>query len=488
MRIIKLNSFYDFYLYPKLQIGKIGWKMLYQTTFRNRKIGYKNREFIKFISLIIVLMLCTILFLIVGYILIGYYNDDLKFISGIVLFAISVILLMLKSCLIIGGQQYRSDNRATEIKSLTTSTKELSEQASESVRFLRKEYETEKLLRMFSLVFWEKRMEIGHLGDLGTKKSIKALQNISQKASLRNYQKLAKKIIKLIAEEHDFYEPQMFLRNIFDENSIDIPKDELAQLKETSFSLLEKTLKSDPIKQIINKTKGLFFSGLLLNLTGMVLLIIGYATTLNNSSIIITIGFCGFGFGFFGIIVSIFLGRTIYPSLHKIKKYQKQKNTKALMKYLENPIDDIIGYLLAMAVLADLGVEDAIEPLTEILQSNKTSKKLKTYVRDALCVMATKLGYKDQFHLLQKTGYAEEALEIATPTEIYYIEELQSKPTGMISGLELDFEKNDILACPFCRRLAKKELFLEWLKEKPLCPVCHRKLWPDQCLIVKLEI
>ncbi|MBD3191625.1 MAG: hypothetical protein GF308_13340 [Candidatus Heimdallarchaeota archaeon] len=52
---------------------------------------------------------------------------------------------------------------------------------------------------------------------------------------------------------------------------------------------------------------------------------------------------------------------------------------------------------------------------------------------------------------------------------------------GMVSGLLIDFEKDNVVACPYCGNIAKREMLAEWLKVKGLCPVCKNKLSIDEC-------
>lgn len=46
----------------------------------------------------------------------------------------------------------------------------------------------------------------------------------------------------------------------------------------------------------------------------------------------------------------------------------------------------------------------------------------------------------------------------------------------MVSHLQFHLEMEEIVACPFCGGLAKKELLEEWLEKKRTCPICRRKM------------
>ncbi|MBD3191396.1 MAG: hypothetical protein GF308_12170 [Candidatus Heimdallarchaeota archaeon] len=51
----------------------------------------------------------------------------------------------------------------------------------------------------------------------------------------------------------------------------------------------------------------------------------------------------------------------------------------------------------------------------------------------------------------------------------------------MVSSLVIDFEEDEIVACPYCGNFAKKNLLAEWLKMKGICPICRKKLPLDLC-------
>lgn len=51
----------------------------------------------------------------------------------------------------------------------------------------------------------------------------------------------------------------------------------------------------------------------------------------------------------------------------------------------------------------------------------------------------------------------------------------------MVSGLEIDFDIDRVVACPYCGSVAKYEMLAEWLKVKGICPVCRNELSIDEC-------
>ncbi|NPD90536.1 MAG: hypothetical protein HGN29_17620 [Asgard group archaeon] len=63
--------------------------------------------------------------------------------------------------------------------------------------------------------------------------------------------------------------------------------------------------------------------------------------------------------------------------------------------------------------------------------------------------------------------------------EIIFVSNKQ--PRCMVSGLNVDFEEGDVVACPYCSNVAKKPMLVEWLKVKGICPMCRRNIVLEQC-------
>jgi hypothetical protein len=55
------------------------------------------------------------------------------------------------------------------------------------------------------------------------------------------------------------------------------------------------------------------------------------------------------------------------------------------------------------------------------------------------------------------------------------------KPRCMVSGLDVNFEEDEVVACPFCSNVAKKPMLVEWLKVKGICPMCRKNIIIEQC-------
>ncbi|MBK5112546.1 MAG: hypothetical protein KGD59_01680 [Candidatus Heimdallarchaeota archaeon] len=55
------------------------------------------------------------------------------------------------------------------------------------------------------------------------------------------------------------------------------------------------------------------------------------------------------------------------------------------------------------------------------------------------------------------------------------------KPRCMVSGLDIDFDEDEVVACPNCSNVAKKPMLVEWLKVKGICPMCRKNIIIEQC-------
>lgn len=58
----------------------------------------------------------------------------------------------------------------------------------------------------------------------------------------------------------------------------------------------------------------------------------------------------------------------------------------------------------------------------------------------------------------------------------------------MVSGLEIKYEREEVVACPHCKNVSKKPMLTEWLKVKGSCPICRTEIIIDDCLPVRYSI
>ncbi|NHJ48730.1 MAG: hypothetical protein FK733_13175 [Asgard group archaeon] len=162
----------------------------------------------------------------------------------------------------------------------------------------------------------------------------------------------------------------------------------------------------------------------------------------------------------------LFLGiNPIY--YNKIKRFEKEKNEDELL---------LLSKKRGAKGLA------AICSLYRI-KSNKFESEFKDMISDPYrYVYADEKMLKiiSQLLLLEESeDEGEEDKQILLDTlitqTVYFIESTKELGKGMISKTQLSFN-DDIVICPNCRNMAKKELLEEWLERKNSCPVCRKKM------------
>ena len=82
----------------------------------------------------------------------------------------------------------------------------------------------------------------------------------------------------------------------------------------------------------------------------------------------------------------------------------------------------------------------------------------------------------------QNNSKLEPAIKI---TKTYFIKDKSDLGKGMITKTQLTMDY-DIVICPYCGNMAKKELLADWLKSKKTCPICSFELSIDDCPIVDI--
>jgi hypothetical protein len=103
-------------------------------------------------------------------------------------------------------------------------------------------------------------------------------------------------------------------------------------------------------------------------------------------------------------------------------------------------------------------------------------------------VLAIKLDYSTPEQLLSKLddmdGIPDDRIPI---TKVYFVKKIPKGTNCMVSGLPLDIDQDDIIACPYCGNMAKREHLRDWLTTNNSCPVCRRVIKIVDCPIVKVN-
>ncbi|NHJ47315.1 MAG: hypothetical protein FK733_05950 [Asgard group archaeon] len=177
-------------------------------------------------------------------------------------------------------------------------------------------------------------------------------------------------------------------------------------------------------------------------------------------------------------------------SYEYIKMLQERERVDKLIELAKIRVGDY-NARFAIFALVDMKVKDAAFILNDLQEEavyifTNFSKKL----QKALDVLAAKLDYnsaEEMLRLLEKPTQRYGIVPSIPITSVYYLDDEPIKAKCMISDLLLDFNDDNVVACPSCGNLAKRELLIEWLEENGSCKICERKISMRECPIVKVR-
>jgi len=204
--------------------------------------------------------------------------------------------------------------------------------------------------------------------------------------------------------------------------------------------------------------------------------------------------------------VNIRPSRTAYL---EVKALRNAENAKELIKNLIDPPSSPYGMMkitLSVAALQDLRSLEAGRTI------HKYRNELKTFITigsgeslqqiniqfiltEAMRNIAEANNYtfeqlENYFNKMPDAALPEQGLTVRIPiTKVYFIDEPPLKAKNMVSGLQLDFSLEEIVACPYCGNMAAKEDLEKWLVQnsESSCPVCKASLTIEDCPLVRIK-
>ncbi|MHA1772829.1 MAG: hypothetical protein ACTSXO_01720 [Candidatus Heimdallarchaeota archaeon] len=232
---------------------------------------------------------------------------------------------------------------------------------------------------------------------------------------------------------------------------------------------------------------------------GMPLFVIGLIILIKKS----IFGVIPLTFGALGVMIIIYLP-IHFLEAKKFTTVLRAKESKELGKLLElakkyslsnSTFDQGVARLATFLLIDETSLQIAM--LLKDWLSQKKPPRLRELLK-AFHLLAIKLGYQTANELFQslekdsnksqKASVEDEDTEIVIPiTKIYFLDHLPEKAKCMISGLEIDFFADEVVACPYCSAFAKKALLATWLEENTFCPVCRRELRIADCPTVQIS-
>ena len=122
---------------------------------------------------------------------------------------------------------------------------------------------------------------------------------------------------------------------------------------------------------------------------------------------------------------------------------------------------------------------------------------VRTRVTLTLGILARRFGYKDLKDFVKN---CQAMVPLSSPRKVFskprkrsafqrkavVVMERTSVLRCMVSYLPIHEEMDALVACPYCKRIAKKKLLKEWLAKKGHCPVCRKPLQIKSCTKVIL--
>ncbi|MBD3191155.1 MAG: hypothetical protein GF308_10945 [Candidatus Heimdallarchaeota archaeon] len=103
--------------------------------------------------------------------------------------------------------------------------------------------------------------------------------------------------------------------------------------------------------------------------------------------------------------------------------------------------------------------------------------------------MPLKNGYKNYEEFIKKIDIVTKSKSgiFATKKQMSLLLDQKTIIHCMISRLEIYLGMGNLLACPYCKNIAKEELLEKWLERKGTCPICKKRLELEECLTVLLK-
>lgn len=148
-----------------------------------------------------------------------------------------------------------------------------------------------------------------------------------------------------------------------------------------------------------------------------------------------------------------------------------------------------VSFILSIPLWTQLITYQRIKRLTEQKQGAKLRQIARRGTINLLSKKLVRAALRDLGQATPDTAPIPASVQPSSiPTsKVYQIEEPPPGTRCMVSHLEIHLEMDELVACPYCEGIAKKELLEEWLEENYTCPVCRRTLRIEECPIVQIK-
>ncbi len=200
-------------------------------------------------------------------------------------------------------------------------------------------------------------------------------------------------------------------------------------------------------------------------------------------------------------IITIYKNRVCFIAFHKrftLVTLSDLKSEEAIPFVEERLLTEknfIFIRRWAIITLAKIGTKKAAISLVKV--KDDEDPKVRHLAKLALDYIATKYDFYDQNKLYQELKLEKEFLkdkhtDFLPKIDVSNLEilELEKIPKGakcMVSKLAINPDKFNIVACPHCLELARKDLLENWFNENGICPKCKMIVNLDECYLVKFS-
>ncbi|NHJ85134.1 MAG: hypothetical protein FK734_06705 [Asgard group archaeon] len=262
-------------------------------------------------------------------------------------------------------------------------------------------------------------------------------------------------------------------------------------------------LSKTDFKKIARQVKTPFLIGLVFSSISIILAIIGLGllgTDIKIFNLTPIYAFSAFGLAF-GLIVAL-ASRPLYMRVKEISKAVQEEDTKILFSFLETDLTNkfnLYSFQLALFALIDVNPREFLRYLDRHLEELRNNPFLDYNQLNIITYsLARKLGYSNsnemfadyrgEKKLFKRDSKEMEDLDLRIPiTKVYFIDELPTQNRSMVSGLPIDLENEEIVACPNCGNMAERRLLENWLLKNKTCPVCKKIFSIEDYPLVKLS-
>ena len=162
----------------------------------------------------------------------------------------------------------------------------------------------------------------------------------------------------------------------------------------------------------------------------------------------------------------------------KIKKLLDEKNESKLLE-IANELNNYGA--LALCAIFELN-SSKVRPILDMYLQKMNNEKGEIALINLLHGNVIKMESEETVDSLTKPEFK----PIIPLAMTFFIEDKSELGKGMITKTQLTLD-SEIVICPYCSNMAKKDSLSKWLKINKTCPICSSKLIIHDCPLVAIR-